>query len=552
MTFASDIKGVDVMLDVQGSRVLLQWPREVREVTPYTETNDLEDLDEEGDVIGEEDDGAPSSSQELALGLTTSPLNNKMSNAKRSLMDLPPSSPMLLPATTATTPASASASRGDGDGGGGDCDGDDNGSQSHGTTRDATTNPTDANTAGQSFLTPSSPVVVYEDHEHERTSPARHSTRREEDEEDDQENIDARVHRAPTSSQQTYSTTRTHTATATTADARDAAAAFTLAETNASSDYEPDELSELDDDDYDDEIELYDEEDEEDEDEKSRHRNSTTTRQNEGGNGNRSKARSRSPGSHKRSDSGTSHTSSRAAQRSRRNTSTTRARTASRSKTRNSAAAKHDPDYQDHDNYSDDQEEREEEEKRDILETITPATIDAIRNHAINQLAFSRLNSAPLSTILNHLPPEYRISLAQQNAQHHQHHTSATPGSPTTSSDPTSTATTTTTTTTTTTSTKAEKTEKGKPTRQQIKHIIETTPCIGVVNREGKDAAGKPLESEYYYIPDADGDEVRSLAVTRELMKPGLRSCRKQHKVRSNFFSSLLLYQRLRVEGLTG
>ncbi|KAI5282190.1 hypothetical protein KEM52_003745, partial [Ascosphaera acerosa] len=68
-------------------------------------------------------------------------------------------------------------------------------------------------------------------------------------------------------------------------------------------------------------------------------------------------------------------------------------------------------------------------------------------------------------------------------------------------------------------------------TRAEIKLIIEGTACIGVVSREGKDAAGQPLESEYYYVPDADGDDLRRTAVMSQLMKPGLRSCRKQHKV---------------------
>jgi len=61
--------------------------------------------------------------------------------------------------------------------------------------------------------------------------------------------------------------------------------------------------------------------------------------------------------------------------------------------------------------------------------------------------------------------------------------------------------------------------------------VITETACIGEVAREGKDAAGKPLESEYYYIPDQDEDEKRKEAVVNDLRKPGLRACRKQHKV---------------------
>ncbi|KAA8646954.1 putative transcription factor Tos4 [Aspergillus tanneri] len=68
------------------------------------------------------------------------------------------------------------------------------------------------------------------------------------------------------------------------------------------------------------------------------------------------------------------------------------------------------------------------------------------------------------------------------------------------------------------------------PSREQIRSVIESTKCIGKVAREGKDAAGKPLESEYYYIPDFDEDDMRREAVVHDLRKPGLRNCRKQHK----------------------
>lgn len=101
-----------------------------------------------------------------------------------------------------------------------------------------------------------------------------------------------------------------------------------------------------------------------------------------------------------------------------------------------------------------------------------------IQSHIINQLAFSRLSSTPLSTILSHLPSE-----------------------------------------------------AGSLSINEIKCIIRERPCIGEVAREGKDAAGKALESEYYYIPDLDEDEKRKEAVVNDLRKPGLRACRKQHKV---------------------
>ncbi|KAI5299015.1 ATPase with role in protein import into the ER [Ascosphaera pollenicola] len=367
-------------------------------------------------------------------------------------MLLPPSSPVLLPHTAATGTASAAHARVNST------------AAPAGNVRAA-----DNDAVAMSFMTPSSPVVVYEDHEHERTSPApardfqrqqqQHGRDEVEEEDDDQENMHTRVHPQHA---QTYT--------------RD---------DNASSNYEPDELSELDDDEYDDEdmdLDVFSQHQHQQHARKNQHH-----RQDSRGSGNRSRSRGNtSSNGHARSGSRDSSTASRR-QQSRKNTAS-----ASRSKSR--ASTKHDPTNDDG---------HEDVSSKDILSNIPSATIDAIRNHAINQLAFSRLNSAPLSTILNHLPPEYRIPLAN-------------PHSPSTTDPPTTTS--------------VSSPAKGKPGRTEIRHIIETTPCIGVVNREGKDAAGKPLESEYYYIPDADGDEVRSVAVTRELMKPGLRSCRKQHK----------------------
>ena len=102
-----------------------------------------------------------------------------------------------------------------------------------------------------------------------------------------------------------------------------------------------------------------------------------------------------------------------------------------------------------------------------------------VRDHIINQLAFSRLSSTPLSTILGHLPQEAKAVSAEE-----------------------------------------------------VKDVMRDTKCIGEIMREGKDAAGKALESEYYYVPDVDVDEKRKEAVVNDLMKPSLRSCRKQHKVR--------------------
>ncbi|KAJ6072425.1 hypothetical protein N7467_010510 [Penicillium canescens] len=129
--------------------------------------------------------------------------------------------------------------------------------------------------------------------------------------------------------------------------------------------------------------------------------------------------------------------------------------------------------------------ENQEHDTPEAKPQYTDERFERVRNHAANQLAFSRLSSTPFSTILNNLPPAYwRSSHANVSG----------------------------------------------PSKSEIRTILETTKFIGRVAREGKDAAGKPLESEYYYIPDEDDDVMRRSAVVNDLRKPGLRNCRKQHK----------------------
>ena len=106
---------------------------------------------------------------------------------------------------------------------------------------------------------------------------------------------------------------------------------------------------------------------------------------------------------------------------------------------------------------------------------------DPVLNHVLNQLAYSRLSSTPLSILLNNLPSDLRGD--------------------------------------------------DQVKLSDLKLLIEHTACVGEVCRAGKDAAGKPLESEYYYIPEQDFDAARRDAVVEGLRKPGLRNCRKQHKV---------------------
>lgn len=61
--------------------------------------------------------------------------------------------------------------------------------------------------------------------------------------------------------------------------------------------------------------------------------------------------------------------------------------------------------------------------------------------------------------------------------------------------------------------------------------LIHHIDCIGVIFRQGKDAAGKQLDEEYYYVPEKDSDKQRVMLV-EELKGSSshLRSCRKTHK----------------------
>ena len=121
-------------------------------------------------------------------------------------------------------------------------------------------------------------------------------------------------------------------------------------------------------------------------------------------------------------------------------------------------------------------------------ETTRGEESDPIVNHVINQLAYSRLSSTPISTIMNNLPDSLKIDSPRSK-------------------------------------------ENRRLTSARLRQMLERTNCIGEITREGKDAAGKPLESEYYYIPDMDVDDKRRDAVVEGLKKPGLRACRKEHKV---------------------
>jgi hypothetical protein len=115
-----------------------------------------------------------------------------------------------------------------------------------------------------------------------------------------------------------------------------------------------------------------------------------------------------------------------------------------------------------------------------------------VKNHVINQLAFSRIHSLPLSTIHSNLPAELRGAMAKPSDHEN----------------------------------------RRILTTSELKSILDETPCVGEISREGKDAAGKLLESEFYYVPEMDTDVNRRDTVTLSLGKTSIRAARKQHKVR--------------------
>jgi hypothetical protein len=121
-----------------------------------------------------------------------------------------------------------------------------------------------------------------------------------------------------------------------------------------------------------------------------------------------------------------------------------------------------------------------------------------IKNHVINQLAFSRIHSQPLSAIHSNLPAEMKACVTK------------------------------------TTGSKASS-EASTPipqlSHQDLKKILDDTPCVGEIPRAGKDAAGQPLENEFYYVPEMDTNQLRRESITAGSRSTGLRSVRKTHKV---------------------
>lgn len=71
-----------------------------------------------------------------------------------------------------------------------------------------------------------------------------------------------------------------------------------------------------------------------------------------------------------------------------------------------------------------------------------------------------------------------------------------------------------------------------KLTKKELRYLLITKcECVGVIYRTGKDAAGKPLDEEYYYEFDKDTDQDRkAIVMSLKGGRANLRSCRKTHK----------------------
>lgn len=122
-----------------------------------------------------------------------------------------------------------------------------------------------------------------------------------------------------------------------------------------------------------------------------------------------------------------------------------------------------------------------EPRRKHISPAKNAANTSPVKNHVINQLAFSRIHSIPLSTIYNNLPSTMKGPVISTFST------------------------------------------------AELKDVMDKIPCVGEIRRQGTDAAGKPLEDEFYYVPELDTDEHRRAAVS--IAKPPLRATRKQHKV---------------------
>ncbi|KAF9109457.1 hypothetical protein BGX27_007590 [Mortierella sp. AM989] len=59
--------------------------------------------------------------------------------------------------------------------------------------------------------------------------------------------------------------------------------------------------------------------------------------------------------------------------------------------------------------------------------------------------------------------------------------------------------------------------------KEQMLQCLSSARCVGKISRKGKDAYNKPLESQWYYIPESDHNVMRKL--TRQEVMPTARKC---------------------------
>jgi hypothetical protein len=126
--------------------------------------------------------------------------------------------------------------------------------------------------------------------------------------------------------------------------------------------------------------------------------------------------------------------------------------------------------------------------RKNSSELLSKVQESPVKNHVINQLAFSRVHAIPLSTIHSNLPAELKACAVSGDAGASLPHA-------------------------------------------ELERLLHSIPCIGEIAREGKDAAGKPLENEFYYVPEMDENAMRREAVLGSRGGTGLRAVRKNHKV---------------------
>lgn len=123
---------------------------------------------------------------------------------------------------------------------------------------------------------------------------------------------------------------------------------------------------------------------------------------------------------------------------------------------------------------------RELPSSEEMDEEVSRLDLEQLTKLICNHLAFSRLSSTPLSTLRGSSPVLNGIS------------------------------------------------------KRLLRHLLrdgKAIPCVGIIYRQGKDAAGKPLEEEYYYVAEKDTDLDRKAMVEQLRGRGGgLRACRKTHK----------------------